>query len=166
MRFILRSANGVLAALFPAACSDDGVSGSLPGSLQALTAHSSGSQHTGIAASPIAACSSKYYECATISKIKPFRREWCVVKKGTTGCKHLSPGTWSWSAPVTTVSGKKFARIVTSFKPNPGNPTELTIAEKDAVASSDGKVAYEASLKGCNTSKQCLAPVFIGVITR
>ncbi len=87
------------------------------------------------------------------------------VKKGTTGCKHLSPGTWSWSAPVTTVKGKKFTSIVTHFKPNPGNPTELTIAEKNALGSSNGKVAYEASLKSCNASKHCLAPIFIGIIT-
>jgi hypothetical protein len=169
VRLFVFYASSVLAAglLLSACSSGGGVSQALPGGSQPFVARDSGAQLNRIGVEPLAAsCPAKYDECETISKTKSFKQEWCVVKKGTTGCKHLYPGTFTWSGPVKKTNGKKFTSIVTSFKPNPGNPTELTLSEKKAVASSKGKVSYYASIKACNTSSECTSASLIGIITQ
>lgn len=166
MRFSILCASTALAAgLLLSACSSGSVSQALPGGSPSSIARSTGAQLTGVGVQPLASCASKYYECVTISKTKPFKQEICAAPASTTGCNHALPGTWSWNSVVTKTNGTKFASIVGSFKPNPGNPTHMTISEKSAVASSNGKVAYQASVKGCKKT-DCVGPALIGIITK
>jgi len=107
---------------------------------------------------------SKYLECVTVTKATPFTQEWCISTNGSRTTVY--PGVWTWALPITTTKGKKYKKLASSWSPNPGNPSTLTISEKKKVKSSKGKVKYEGALSACSPTYGCVYGTLpIGIMT-
>ncbi len=166
MRFSLICASTALAAsLVLSACSGGG---SLPtGGSQSVSSMGHKSNLKIIAMNPTQqSCNySAFYECVTVSKATPFTQEWCISSTGS--CASPYPGTWTWALPITTIKGKKYKKLASSWSPNPGNPSVLTISEKKKVKSSKGKYKYEGMLSACSPTYGCVyLPLPIGIATQ
>lgn len=172
MRFTLLLASSVLAAsLALGACSSGGGSQAIPsGSSVSTMGHHAGMQLVAMGGGHGAyTCAyPPFIQCAEISFDTPYYEEWCISSTGS--CSTLSPGTWGWlnGDAVKLKKGqptsKSYKKIVGSYNPNPGNPTDLTIAEKKHVKSSKGKLKYAFELEACNSSSDC-ASGYIGLST-
>lgn len=158
MRFsLLLTASALAAAIAITGCSSGG-SQALPGgsqSVSTMSRHAGNLQIVPMHPSPQSCNYSKYDECVTVTKSTPFTQEWCISTNGS--CNTPCCGTdWTWSLPIVTVKGKAFKKMVSSWDPNPGNPSTLTISEKKKVKNSHGKVKYEGSLSGCSPTYGCV----------
>ena len=156
----------VAASPMLAACSSGGSApplGGTVGSVQAVQSQS---------------CSGGYAECITLSFGSPFEQQWCVLPPaglrahvGFIDCKkYLKSGTWNWLMKVHSVrTGHRFQGIDFAFKPNPGNPTEMTMSENKRIKSSGGKIAYVAFVLTCSPfsgGQYCPESVSIGIATK
>lgn len=168
MRFTLLLASSALAAsLVLSGCSTSGGSQAIPGGTQtsmgrhaAFEAHVVGMKHD-------TSCPSSFYECVEVSTSSPSSQEWCIVYSGTSDCSDLYPGTWTWTSENNKVKkgnpGKKTKKIKSSWSPNPGNPSTLTISVAKKAKNTKGKIKYAVQWEACNSASSCLGPIVIGV---
>ncbi len=96
---------------------------------------------------------SLYIYCVTVSKKSPANIEFCV--SCTSG--YFPPLTW-YEAIYSVKTGEVYKKIVGSFYPNPGNPSEDTIKAKKKVKNSHGVVKYFQYVEACfpSSSGSCL----------
>jgi hypothetical protein len=170
VRFTLLLASSALAAsLVLSACSG---SSSIPTGSQSvapMSRHAGTPMLSAVGAKHDTSCPSAFYECFEISKTSPATQEWCIIYSGTSDCTDLYPGTWTWASANYKVkkgapTSKKDKKISSSFSPNPGNPTDLTISTKSG-KSSKGKITGAVELSVCNSASSCLGPIYIGIST-
>lgn len=116
-----------------------------------------------------------YAECITLKWHPPFEQELCVdygyLYFGPS-CVPSGSKPWNWllyhlkgHGRFRHVASKK---IKVSFYPNPGNPTEVTISERERIGSSRGKVAFSVALEACipiTGGEWCTPLRRIGVVT-
>jgi hypothetical protein len=117
-------------------------------------------------------CPGRYAECITLAYGSPFEQQWCVYGANPwhlgfgSNCVPTS-GTWLWYTGFNHRHDPgKFIQV--SVKPNPGNPTEVTISERKRIKSSRGKIVFRVELEACyQFSGGCGGPlpVFIGIAT-
>jgi hypothetical protein len=173
VRFTLLLASSALAAsLVLSACS--GGTSSVPTGSQSVApmGHSGGPQLILDGANKDTTCpsstGSSYVDCYDVKTGKN-KFQWCIVYSGETSCSSkLYPGTWTWTkGKVYQVSnGKKSKGIKSSWKPDPGNPTENTIKVKKSVGSTGGAVGYYTELEACNSNGSCVGPDEIGIVVQ
>jgi hypothetical protein len=167
VRFTLLLASSALAATIAiAGCSAGGGSQAIPGGSQSSMAQRGHLQIVSAGIQKNTSCPSTYLECATVSKKAPFTQGWCISSTGS--CNTPCCGTnWTWALPITVVkTGKPYKKLISSWSPNPGNPTTLTISEKGKVKKSHGKVKYEGALSACSPTYGCVyGSKPIGIIT-
>ncbi len=171
MRFINFCASSAIAAslLLSACSSSSGGSQALPsGSQAARVAPMSHSAHlTVVGARKFTAyCDpSLYITCVTVSKKTPAALELCYNESGS-GCSSGYFPSLTWYEAIYTVKANKiYKKIVGSFYPNPGNPSEDTITAKKKVKNSKGVVKYYQYIEGCLNSTECITGE-IGIATQ
>ncbi len=170
MRFTnLCAASAIAASLVLSACSSSsGGSQALPTGSQAAAARMSHSAHlTVVGARPFTgSCdTSVYITCITVKKGSPVTLELCYNADGS-GCTSGSFPSLTWYEGIYSVSKDKlYRKIVGSFYPNPGNPSDDTIAAKKKVKNSHGVVKYFQYIEGCLYTSDCLTG-YIGIATQ
>jgi hypothetical protein len=108
---------------------------------------------------------SLYLTCVTVSKKTPATLEICYNESGS-GCSSGYFPSLTWYEGVYSVKANKlYKKIVGSFYPNPGNPSEDTITAKKKVKNSHGVVKYYQYIEGCLNSTDCLTGS-IGIATQ
>ncbi len=113
-----------------------------------------------------ASCGTAYLTCVTVKKGSPASLEICYNASGGSGCTSGSFPSLTWSEAIVSVkTGKVYKKIVGSFYPNPGNPSEDTITAKKKVKNSHGKVTYFQEIQGCLYTSDCLSGE-IGIATQ
>ena len=144
----------VAASIGLAACS--GGSQSIPASSQlAPPMERSIGQLTPGHVEPLAKCPKAYLLCVAVSNTKAGKYEICVSSTGK--CTSGSFPTEVWSSKITTLKGKKFRGIVAKFKPNPGNPTIVTLTAKVKLPNSHGRVDFIQIVTACHTKTSCMS---------
>jgi len=164
----LCATSAIAASLVLSACSSgSGGSQALPSNSQAVApmAHSAHLMVVGARPST-ASCGTAYLTCVTVKKGTPAALEICYNASGGSGCTSGSFPSLTWSEAIVSVkTGKVYKKIVGSFYPNPGNPSEDTITAKRKVKNSHGKVTYFQAIEGCLSSGSCLTGE-IGIATK
>jgi hypothetical protein len=108
---------------------------------------------------------SVYLTCVTVAKGSPAELEICYNSEGS-GCTSGSFPSLTWYEAIYSVKkGKLYKKIVGSFDPNPGNPSEDTITAKKKLKNSHGKVTYYQSIEGCLSTSNCISGD-IGIATQ
>ncbi len=154
----------VVASLGLAACSG-GTSPSIPGSAPlAAQRGERASMQIVNGELPPAACPSQYIGCITVAKGHPAKYQICITTTGN--CTSGSFPSEKWSNKIVTLKGKAYKGITGSFKPNPGNPTEVTVTAKVALKNSKGKVVYAQDLKACPTGSGSCTTGAVGIATK
>ena len=171
MRFInLCASTAIAASLVLSACSNSsGGSQAIPSSPQAVApmGHSAHLHLTVVGAQKFtASCdTSVYLTCVTVSKKTPAALEICYNESGS-GCSSGYFPSLTWYEAIYTVKANKiYKKIVGSFYPNPGNPSEDTITAKKKVKNSKGVVKYYQYIEGCLNSTECITGE-IGIATQ
>jgi hypothetical protein len=161
VRFInLCASSAIAASLLLSACSSSsGGSQALPSGSQAVApmGHSGRPHITIVGAKKFtASCdASLYLTCVTVSKKTPATLEICINESGS-GCTSGSFPTLTWyEAIYSAKTNKLYKKIVGSFYPNPGNPSEDTISAKKKVKNSHGVVKYYQYFEACFNSTSC-----------
>jgi hypothetical protein len=166
VRFTNLCASGAIAAslLLSACSSGSGSSQALPSSSQAVAPMAHSAQPMGHSAHLIvvgakhftASCdTSIYITCVTVAKGSPAVLEFCVNFSGS-GCSSGYFPSIAW-----------YKKIIGSFYPNPGNPSDDTITAKKKVRNSHGKVTYYQYIEGCygSGSGSCVTGL-VGIATQ
>jgi hypothetical protein len=168
MRFVNVCASGAIAAglLLSACSSSSGGSQPLPSNPQAIATKAHSAHLTVVGGRQFtASCdTSLYLTCVTIAKGSPATIEICYNSEGS-GCSSGSFPTLTWYEAIYSVKDKPYKKIVGSFYPNPGNPTDDTIAAKKKVKNSHGVVKYFQYIEGCLSTSDCLTGE-IGIATQ
>ncbi|MGA2760702.1 MAG: hypothetical protein ABSF08_10335 [Candidatus Cybelea sp.] len=171
MRFInICASSAIAASLLLSACSNSsGGSQALPSSSQAVApmAHSGHPHLTVIGGRKNTAyCDySLYLTCVTVAKGSPAALEICYNESGS-GCSSGYFPSLTWYEGIYSVKKNKlYKKIVGSFYPNPGNPSEDTITAKKKVKNSHGVVTYYQYVEGCLNSTECITGS-IGIATQ
>jgi hypothetical protein len=140
----------IVASLGLAACSG-GSSQAVPGSQSAVAMNHSAGQLVGNGIESLkSSCPGQYLLCVTVAKGKPAKYEICVSTTGS--CTSGSFPEEKWSSKITTLKGKAYKGVIASIKPNPGNPTEVTIIAKVKLPNSHGKVDLIQDIEACPPS--------------
>jgi hypothetical protein len=164
----LCASSAIAASLVLSACSGgSGGSQALPSNSQAVAPMAHSAHLTVVGARPsTASCGTAYLTCVTVKKGSPASLELCYNASGGSGCTSGSFPSLTWYEVVVSVkSGKIYKKIVGSFYPNPGNPSEDTITAKRKVKNSHGKVIYMQEIEGCLYTSDCLTGE-IGIATK
>jgi len=170
LRFInLCASSAIAASLVLSACSSSsGGSQALPSSPQAVApmGHSARPHFTVVGAQKFtASCdASVYLTCVTVSKKSPAEIEICVNEAGS-GCTSGSFPSLTWYEAVYTAKGKVTKKIVGSFYPNPGNPSDDTITVKKKVKNSHGNISYYQFIEACFYTSDCISG-YVGIYTK
>jgi len=130
------------AGLGLAACSDESGARSIPGEAVGVARMSQ-------------TCDREFAECITLAYNSPFGQELCVNYYGDIiygpSCGRIRSTRWGWSLGPIKGYGRYRHRpdekIQASFSPNPGDPTTLTISEKERTRSSHGAIAYSVGFR-------------------
>ncbi len=170
MRFMNLCASSAIAAglLLSACSSSSGGSQAIPSSSQAVApmGHSAHLHLTVVGAKKFtASCNSAYLTCVTVSKKTPAVLEICYNESGS-GCSsgYFPPLTW-YEGIYSVKTNKLYKKIVGSFYPNPGNPSDDTITAVKKVKNSHGVVKYYQYIEGCLYTSDCLTGE-IGIATQ
>lgn len=153
----------IVASLGLAACSG-GTSPAIPGSLITAQAGERASMQIVNGELPPASCPSQYIGCVTVAKGHPAKYQICITTTGN--CTSGSFPKQKWSNKIVTLKGKAYKGITGSFKPNPGNPTEVTVTAKVTLKNSKGKVVYVQDLKACPTGGGKCSTGAVGIATK
>jgi len=170
VRFInLCASSAIAASLVLSACSSSGGSSqALPSSSQAVApmGHSGRPHFTVVGGRQFtASCNATLYvACVTVKKGSPGALEICVNEAGS-GCTSGSFPSLEWYEAVYTVKGGATKKIVGSFYPNPGNPSEDTITAKKKVKNSHGNISYVQFIEACFSTSDCISG-YIGIYTK
>jgi hypothetical protein len=118
------------------------------------------------ASRPNLSCPSQYSGgCVTPTASSPAQFEWCVSTSGN--CSSGLVGTFDWTSSITLAKngkaykGKKFS---STWSPDPGNPSVLTISAKRKKAKGT-KVVYADSQTTCSSSYGCFSDFVVYGIT-
>jgi hypothetical protein len=171
VRFMNLCASSAIAAglLLSACSSSSGGSQAIPSSSQAVApmGHSAHPHLTIVGAQKFtASCdTSVYLTCVTVSKKTPAVLEICYNESGS-GCSsgYFPPLTW-YEGIYSVKTNKLYKKIVGSFYPNPGNPSDDTITAVKKVKNSHGKIKYYQYIEGCLYTSDCLTGE-IGIATQ
>jgi hypothetical protein len=164
----LCASSAIVASLVLSACSSgSGGSQALPSNSQAVAPMAHSAHLTVVGARPsTASCGTAYLTCVTVKKGSPASLEICYNAAGGSGCTSGSFPSLTWYEAIVSVkSGKTYKKIVGSFYPNPGNPSEDTITAKKKVKNSHGKVKYFQEIEGCLNTSECITGE-IGIATQ
>jgi hypothetical protein len=152
MRTLANVALTIWAAALFAGCGGSRSPIGAPGAMPQSNAIATHAKRSGL-------CPSQYIECIKLTYGSPFVQEWCVLP-GTgyfpsldftrAQCKKFKSGTFEWSAKVYRAgTERRVGVIAASFDPSSGDPTELTITERQQRHSSGGKIVYRVQLEAC-----------------
>lgn len=157
MRLTLLATAGLLAASIGLSACSTGGSQAIPGGSQATSPMGIHNLHlVATNPQPDATCPSTFFLCVTLTKTKALKNEICLSSTSPPSCSSPAPGVWTWSGSAAVVkTGKAFKTIAGSYKPNPGNPTNLTLKAKKKLKSTKGKYLYEWNLMACNSASSC-----------
>jgi hypothetical protein len=103
-------------------------------------------------------CPSPYAQCVTISPSEPYSGSWCI--NYGTGCDPSVHPTW-YGIVYHVNPHKVYKKISSSYYPNPGNPTTVTISD-DGAKPTKG-IQNELMFWACITASDCTGPVYIGI---
>lgn len=172
MRFTLLLASSALAASLVLSACSGGTSVPTGSQSVAPMGHHAGAQIILDGAQKDTTCPSStgttYIDCYDVKSGKN-KFQWCIVYTGETSCSSkLYPGTWTWTKfkVYNASNGKKAKGLKSSWKPDPGNPTENEIKVKSSVGSTGGAVGYYTGLEACNSAGSCLGPDAIGIVVQ